>query len=192
MYLELINSIFTHQLRQNPAFIYAVIYQKELFLQNSEETTDQTQHVKESHLARNPVTVGNIQKVVNYFLGNIEIQLNTKTLTFDLVLSVIQDSSLKWNSDQLNKTVDLHFQYEEEKDAHRFFGPFLWSCVYHHHFFHDHWTPHQAKLFGDYEEVPENATREHVGIETEAPKQKQEVDMDGEAVVDFEEIEIGK
>lgn len=115
MVLEIINSCITHCLHHNPNLIYALLYNKELFLQYTAHPTFQD-------------IIQNIDTILAYFSSKLDEA--DKHISPDQVLEIISQASLQWPRDRLKKFPELKFKYVEEDQPEEFFIPYVWSLIY--------------------------------------------------------------
>ncbi|RDD47080.1 Dymeclin [Trichoplax sp. H2] len=116
MVLEIINSCLTHSLKYNPHLIYAMLHQKELFIQFRTHPIFQD-------------IIQNIETVLTYFNTRLE-ETGESNLSVETVFRVINEGAQLWPGDRLKKFPDLRFKYVEEDRPEEFFIPYVWSLVY--------------------------------------------------------------
>jgi len=131
MVLKILNSILSSSVQRNPHLIYALLYQRELFVPFR------------SH-ARFVGLVDNVEKVLKYFHHALQSSILGEW-SQEKVLEVIKRASLSWKSNMLTNFVQLQFKYEEEGNPEEFFTPFVWMLV--NRFSGIHWDPDKIRLF---------------------------------------------
>ncbi|KAI9209840.1 Dymeclin [Polychytrium aggregatum] len=128
--LEIINSVMTHTLKQNPHLVYSILHRREMF-------------AKFRMHSRFVDLIENIDCVIGYFLNKVT-ESEIKMPSVDEVLEVIDIASKTWMPTKLRIFAELKFQYEEEKEFALFFLPYIWSLVFKHSLIH--WDIEKTKL----------------------------------------------
>jgi len=130
MFLEILNSVFTHQLPQNRHLVYTLLYKKEVF--DAFREYDATQDL-----------VYNLDIVIKYFTK--KIGPDSSELAVSEVMERIEGGVRHWSPDILRKFPDLKFRYVEEDQPENFFIPYVWSMVYRNSGLY--WSPINLTLF---------------------------------------------
>ncbi|VDM49515.1 unnamed protein product [Toxocara canis] len=113
--LEICNSCLTSNLRNNPHFIYTILYKRQLFdgFQNHPMFQD---------------LIWNISLVINHFASRIKAI--EKGASVSTVLETIEKGALQWPSDRLKKFPELKFKYVEDDNTVEFFVPYVWRLIF--------------------------------------------------------------
>jgi len=134
MFLEILNSVFTHQLPQNRHLVYTLLYKKEVF--DAFREYDATQDL-----------VYNLDIVIKYFTKKIEDKKteDSSELAVSEVMERIEEGVRQWTPDILRKFPELKFKYVEEEKPESFFIPYVWSIIYRNSGLY--WSPINLTLF---------------------------------------------
>ncbi|KAA6428940.1 MAG: hypothetical protein FRX49_01050 [Trebouxia sp. A1-2] len=116
--LEIINTIITTGLRQNPEMVYALLHRQDVF------------EPFRMH-ARFADILDNVQVVIDSFNQKVDSAQHREGWSGSVtdVLGIIKENLSSWQSDRLSRQEELRFSYEEEGAPQDFFVPYVWSLV---------------------------------------------------------------
>lgn len=116
--LEIINTIITTGLRQNPEMVYALLHQQDVF------------EPFRMH-ARFADILDNIQIVIDSFNQKVDSAQHREGWSGSVtdVLGVIKENLGSWQADRLSSPEEMRFTYEEEQFPEDFFVPYVWSLA---------------------------------------------------------------
>lgn len=117
--LEIINSILTSALPQNPELVYTLLHRQEVF-------------APFVHHPRYAELMDNIRRVTDHFNRKVEESVAAsvdRQLGVERLLEVVKVHSRGWRRDKLKPFPELRFTYEEEASPEEFFVPYVWSLV---------------------------------------------------------------
>lgn len=137
--LEILNSILTHSLSQNPQLVYALLHRKELFVPFRGDD-------------RFRELVGNVEMVTEYFQTKL-LESNAKSPSAAEISGLIERVSKTWPKNKLQKLAEPRFQYEEETESEEFFCPYVWSLAHRHGLVY--WDEEKMQLLQDYQAAVE-------------------------------------
>ncbi|CAG8462321.1 5148_t:CDS:10 [Paraglomus occultum] len=132
--LEIINSILTRRLAQNPQLIYSLLHKKDTFLRFQK-------YKRFSEL------IDNVDNVISYFHIRIA-EANLRAPSTEEVTEIIQTATRTWPPGRLKDSPDLKFKYSEGSDSHEFFCPYVWSIIYRRMW--TYWDEEKARIIRDY------------------------------------------
>ncbi|UYV69166.1 DYM [Cordylochernes scorpioides] len=121
MVLEILNSVLSSRLVENPDLVYTLLYKKQAF------------ELVRDHPACSDL-LANLNTVLAHFSEKLE-QVE-KPLSVAEVSAIIQQTALHWPQDKLKihvvvqKFPELKFKYMEEDQPEEFFIPYIWSLIY--------------------------------------------------------------
>ncbi|KAK9845745.1 hypothetical protein WJX81_001268 [Elliptochloris bilobata] len=132
--LEILNTVITAGLPQNPELVYALLHRQEVFAPFQAD-------------ARFAELMENVGTVLAHFNERVEAVRATGGWDWSVarVLEVIKDSLRAWRGDKLRQFPELRFTYEEEASPEDFFVPMVWTLVVAHTSVP--WNPQVIALF---------------------------------------------
>jgi hypothetical protein len=115
--LEILNSILTYNLPQNPEVVYAIMHRQEVFkpFKNHPRFTELLQ---------------NIYSVLDFFNSRMESQKIGGEWSVEKVLEVITVNCRSWRGDAMEIFTQLQFTYEQESHPEEFFIPYVWQLIF--------------------------------------------------------------
>lgn len=134
LFLEIINSILVHHLKDNPQLVYALLLKRETFAVYRLN-------------ARLSELVANIESIINYFHARVS-EANIRAPSTAEVLEIIDLATRTWTPDRLLSFPELKFQYAEEQDSQHFFCPYVWALVHRRTFIY--WNEEKAHILDEY------------------------------------------
>ncbi|CAM0134719.1 unnamed protein product [Umbelopsis sp. WA50703] len=134
LFLEIMNSILVHHLKDNPQLVYALLLKRETFAVYRLN-------------ARLSELVANIESIINYFHARVS-EANLRAPSTSEVLEIIDLATRTWTSDRLMSFPELKFQYAEEQDSQQFFCPYVWALVHRRTFIY--WNEEKAHILDEY------------------------------------------
>lgn len=134
LFLEIINSILVHHLKDNPQLVYALLLKRETFAVYRLN-------------ARLSELVANIESIINYFHARVS-EANLRAPSTSEVLEIIDLATRTWTPDRLMSFPELKFQYAEEQDSQHFFCPYVWALVHRRTFIY--WNEEKAHILNEY------------------------------------------
>ncbi|GAB5590099.1 hypothetical protein Unana1_04999 [Umbelopsis nana] len=134
LFLEILNSILVHHLKDNPQLVYALLLKREAFAVYRLN-------------ARLSELVANLESVINYFHARVS-EANLRAPSTSEVLEIIDQATRTWTPDRLKSFPELKFQYAEEVDSQQFFCPYVWALVHRRTFIY--WNEEKAHILDEY------------------------------------------
>ncbi|KAJ2957739.1 hypothetical protein NQZ79_g6588 [Umbelopsis isabellina] len=134
LFLEIINSILVHHLKDNPQLVYALLLKRETFAVYRLN-------------ARLSELIANIESIINYFHARVS-EANLRAPSTSEVLEIIDLATRTWTPDRLMSFPELKFQYAEEQDSQHFFCPYVWALVHRRTFIY--WNEEKAHILDEY------------------------------------------
>ncbi|XP_015904833.1 dymeclin isoform X2 [Parasteatoda tepidariorum] len=116
MLLEILNSFFTSQLKNNINLLYTILYKKEIF--GMFRSNPNFQDIMQ-----------NIDIVLLFFTSHLESMDHNSSVSE--VSEILKAAASTWSKEKLKKLPELKFKYVEEGQPEEFFIPYLWSVVFH-------------------------------------------------------------
>ncbi|CAO3667070.1 unnamed protein product [Umbelopsis vinacea] len=134
LFLEIMNSILLHHLKDNPQLVYALLLKREAFAAYRLN-------------ARLSELVANLESIINYFHARVS-EANLRAPSTSEVLEIIDQATRTWTPDRLKSFPELKFQYAEEVESQQFFCPYVWALVHRRTFIY--WNEEKAHILDQY------------------------------------------